>query len=165
MSEQKAEIAPVVVNTVVSLPAPDAYRLFTEGFASWWPLQSHSIAPGASKTCVFEAKEGGEIYEITQDDESHLWGTVGECVESERLVFTWHPGREAATAQQLEVLFDADGAVTHVELVHSGWETYGEGAEETRDNYDGGWQFVIGECFRNAAMRTDAERETRNAKR
>jgi len=153
MIEQKTEIAPVVVNTVIGLPADEAFRLFTEGFADWWPLQSHSIAQGKSKSCTFEPQEGGEIYEITEDDETHLWGTVSECVEPERLVFSWHPGREAVTAQEIEVLFDPDGDVTHVELVHSGWENYGEGAEEMRDNYDGGWQFVLGECFRSSAAR------------
>ncbi|MFA6956677.1 MAG: SRPBCC domain-containing protein [Thermoanaerobaculia bacterium] len=158
MAEKQTEIVPVVVNTVVDLPAPEAYKLFTEGFASWWPLQSHSVAPGESKTCSFEAKEGGEIYEITGDDEPHLWGTVEECVDGESLVFSWHPGREAATAQEIEVLFDPDGELTHVELVHSGWENYGEGAEEMRDNYDGGWQFVLGECFRSAATRAGAVR-------
>jgi hypothetical protein len=156
MIEQKTDIAPVVVNTVVDLPASEAFRLFTEGMAEWWPLQSHSIAPGMSKTCVFEAREGGEIYEVTSDDEQHLWGTVEECAGPESVVFSWHPGREAATAQQIEVLFDSDGDLTHVELVHSGWESYGEGAEEMRDNYDGGWQFVLGECFRSAAARAGA---------
>ncbi|MCM2315253.1 MAG: SRPBCC domain-containing protein [Thermoanaerobaculia bacterium] len=153
MNEQKAEIAPVVVNTVVGMPAEDAFRLFTEGFADWWPLQSHSIAQGKSKSCAFEANEGGEIYEITEDDETHLWGTVSECVMPHRLVFSWHPGREAATAQEIEVLFDSDGEVTHVELVHSGWDNYGDGAEAMRDNYDGGWQFVLATCYRNAALR------------
>jgi uncharacterized protein YndB with AHSA1/START domain len=156
MNEQRSEIAPVVVNTVVGLPADEAFELFTQGFADWWPLQSHSIAQGASKSCTFEANEGGEIYEITEDDQTHLWGTVSDCLAPERLVFSWHPGREAATAQEIEVLFDADGDVTHVELVHSGWENYGDGAEEMRDNYDGGWQFVLGECFRNAAVRQEA---------
>lgn len=156
MAEQKTEIAPVVVNVLVNLPAAEAWKLFTDGFASWWPLQSHSIAPGSSKTCVFEAREGGEIYEIAADDEPHLWGTVSECVEGDRLVFSWHPGREAATAQEVEVLFDPDGDVTHVELVHAGWENYGEGADEMRDNYDGGWQYVLGECFRSAAERKAA---------
>jgi uncharacterized protein YndB with AHSA1/START domain len=153
MNEQKAEIAPVVVNTVVGLPADEAFLLFTEGLADWWPLQSHSVAQGESKSCTLEAHEGGEIYEITEDDETHLWGTVRECVMPHRLVFSWHPGREAVTAQEVEVLFDPDGDVTHVELVHSGWENYGEGAEEMRDNYDGGWQFVLGECYRSAALR------------
>ncbi len=158
MIAQETEIAPVVVNTVVDLPAAEAFKLFTEGIANWWPLQSHSIAPGASKTCIFEAREGGEIYEMTEDDEMRLWGTVEECVEGERLVFSWHPGREASTAQEIELLFDSDGDLTHIELVHSGWDKYGEGAEEMRDNYDGGWQFVLGECFRIAAMRQAAER-------
>jgi len=156
MSEQTAEIAPVVVNTVVDLPAADAFVLFTDGIAEWWPLQSHSVAPGSSKTCVFETKEGGEIYEITGDDEQHLWGTVEEYVGGEKVVFSWHPGRDASTAQEIEVLFDSDGGITHVELVHTGWENYGEGAEEMRDNYDGGWQFVLGECFRSAAARAGA---------
>ena len=153
MNVQRTEIAPVVVNTVVGLPADQAFRLFTEKFGEWWPLHSHSISRAKAKGCEFEAREGGEVFEFTEDDETHLWGSVLECVAPEKLVFTWHPGREAATAQEIEVLFDSDGDVTHVELVHSGWENYGEDAEEMRDNYDGSWQFVLGECFRSTAAR------------
>ena len=58
--------------------------------------------------------------------------------------FTCHPGRPADTRQEVAVAFHHAGDGTRVELVHSGWEHFGEKAAEMRAGYDSGWNFVLG---------------------
>lgn len=60
-----------------------------------------------------------------------------------RVAFSWHPGRTSDTAQRVEVTFEADGEHTRVTLVHTGWETLGDAAAETRDGYGSGWVPVL----------------------
>ena len=60
---------------------------------------------------------------------------------------TWHPGREADTAQEVEVVFKETPEGTVVELEHRGWAALGEQAKEMRKGYSGGWEHVLGECF------------------
>ena len=40
---QSPEIDPIVRTVTVSASKEDAFRLFTEGISSWWPLASHSV--------------------------------------------------------------------------------------------------------------------------
>ncbi len=151
MSTNETGIEPVVFNAVVEMKAEDAFRLFTDGIASWWPLETHSVGGANAKSCVFEAKEDGAIYEIDANGERHVWGRVVICEPGEHLVFTWHPGRAEESAQEVEMYFDEDGSVTHIELIHSEWEKLGESAQELRDSYETGWAKVVGECFAGVA--------------
>ncbi|MGD2050516.1 MAG: SRPBCC domain-containing protein [Chloroflexota bacterium] len=57
---------------------------------------------------------------------------------------TWHPGRENETAQEVEVMFTAEGTGTRVELTHRNWALLGERAEEMRESYVQGWDLVLG---------------------
>jgi hypothetical protein len=80
-----------------------------------------------------------------------IWGTVIAWEPARRVAFTWHPGREPESAQEVEVRFVTTEAGTRVELEHRGWERLGETARATRDSYDQGWDGVFGDCFRRAA--------------
>ena len=46
---------------------------------------------------------------------------------------------------EIDVTFTASDAGTRVEVVHSGWERYGDLAQATRTEYDGenGWSRVL----------------------
>ena len=132
--------------------APDrAFRLFTEGMAGWWPVRTHSVGEDRAETVVFEPGLGGRIYERTLDGDEHVWGTVTAWEPPGRVVFTWHPGRGPDTEQDVEVRFEPSGTGTRVELVHTGWERLGDRAAAVRENYDGGWDIVLGERFAAAA--------------
>ena len=61
----------------------------------------------------------------------------------ERVVFTWHPGSEPSSATEVEITFSDRDGQTKVVVTHSGWETFGEKAEETRGGYDKGWDLVL----------------------
>ena len=57
-------------------------------------------------------------------------------------------GREATDATEVEVLFEKIAEnKTKVSIEHRHWEKWGEEARDLRDNYDKGWEFVVGECF------------------
>ena len=138
--------------TIEVAAAPDrAFRLFTEGMAGWWPVRTHSVGEDRAETVVFEPGLGGRIYERTLDGDEHVWGTVTAWEPPGRVVFTWHPGRGPDTEQDVEVRFEPSGTGTRVELVHTGWERLGDRAAAVRENYDGGWDLVVGERFAAAA--------------
>jgi len=59
------------------------------------------------------------------------------------VAFTWHPGREPDTAQDVEVRFIPLGQGTRLELTHTGWERLGEDAKKARRSYPLGWTYVL----------------------
>ena len=145
-------LPPVVKTITVGRSVAAAFELFTDGMAAWWPLAQHSLGQADAKGCGIEGRVGGVLWEETNDGTRHVWGTVLAWEPPGRLVFTWHPGREESLAQQVELTFAADGDGTRVELVHTGWEVLGPAAVATREGYDTGWDFVLGECYSGAAQ-------------
>jgi len=144
----KPEVAPVftpIVKTVIVKASPErAFRRFTDEMASWWPLQSHSVGEDQAETVTMEGRVGGRIVERIRDGRQCVWGTVTAWEPPRRVAFTWHPGREPATAQDVEVSFSADGERTRVVLRHSGFERLGRLARRARHGYPIGWEYVLG---------------------
>jgi uncharacterized protein YndB with AHSA1/START domain len=136
-------IEPVRKTVEVGCTVAEAFRLFTDEIDSWWPLATHSIGEADAEACYFEGREGGRIYESDADGSIHLWGTVTAWEPPTRVIFTWHPGRDASTAQEVELRFLESAHGTRVELEHRGWEILGEGAVETRNAYESGWVGVL----------------------
>jgi uncharacterized protein YndB with AHSA1/START domain len=143
MEVPTSTVEPIVRSVDVKCSAEEAFRIFIDEIDSWWPLTSHSIGQEAAISCLFEGKDGGRIYETHGDGSLHLWGTVTAWEPPTRVVFSWHPGRDAATAQEVELRFIAAESGTRVELEHRGWETYGAGAAEMRETYQTGWPGVL----------------------
>jgi uncharacterized protein YndB with AHSA1/START domain len=144
-------IAPVEKTLHVNLAREAAFRLFTEGMASWWPLMTHSVGEQQAQTCVFEGRVGGRIYEILMDGSQVDWGRVTAWNPPGFVAFTWFPGRNEDTGQTVEVTFTDAGRGTQVELVHRGWELLGERAQPMRREYDRGWDLVLGRYIQQAA--------------
>jgi uncharacterized protein YndB with AHSA1/START domain len=136
-------IAPVKKRVSVPLSAEDAFTLFTAGIAGWWPVDTHSLFGKAARP-FFEPVAGGRVGERDASGRDETWGTIRVCERPARLVYGWHPGRDPSTAQELEVRFVAEGTVTTVELEHRGWDVLGERALESREDYDTGWDRVLG---------------------
>jgi uncharacterized protein YndB with AHSA1/START domain len=137
-----ALVIEVVRKTVtVDCSVEEAFRVFTADAMSWWPVENHSLH-GTVKEIVFEPRVGGEVYEISEAGERGHWATVLEWEPPSRLVLAWEvsPG---VRGTEVEVRFEPDGEQTRAELEHRGWEL-AEGATEKRDNYDSGWEFVLG---------------------
>jgi len=98
-----------------------------------------------------EGRAGGRIYETLDDGSQADWGTVVRWDPPASLAFTWHPGRSADTAQQVTVSFEAVAGGTRLDLVHRGWELLGERAQELRESYDSGWDYVLGKYLAQSA--------------
>jgi len=148
---------PIEKSLQVSLTRTKAFKLFTEGIDSWWPLNSHSVLGDQAVSCIFEPRAGGRIYETGPGERQILWGMVVACEPYRRLVFSWHPGRGADSAQEVEILFEAHAAGTRIVLKHRGWEKLRDEAESNRRRYDTGWDTVLGECYLRAAENTHGE--------
>ena len=135
-------IPPVVREVVVPVSPADAFRRFTTEIDRWWPAETHAIHAGRVDEVVFEEGVGGRIYERAGVQTSE-WGRVVEWQPPHRVVFTWYPGRDPATGQQVEVTFETQRGATRVRLVHRGWEALGAAAMQTRTNYESGWAGVL----------------------
>lgn len=139
----RSAIEPVRHAVEVALDAARAFELFIDQIDTWWPLASHSVGGARATGCYFEGRAGGRVFETLEDGGLQLWGTVSEWDPPARVVFSWHPGRDATTAQEVELVFIELGGRTRVELCHRGWEALGDRAAEARDRYHSGWPGVL----------------------
>ena len=148
-------LPPVVKSVTVKCNPEKAFRYFTDDFHKWWPGASHSVVAFASGqkekpiSCELEARQGGKIQEKAPNGDVYDWGTIVEWEPPVRLVFTWHPGREADSSQLVEITFSPVAEGTRVQLSHSGWEKLGAEAEEAWKGYNNGWDTVFSVCFAN----------------
>lgn len=144
---------PVVKIVTVSATPEHAFEVFTANIARWWPGQPHSVSARdgkAPRDIIFEARPGGAIYEIAHDGARHDWGKIREWAPGHSFTMTWHPGSDAAMATHLSLEFAADSDGCRVTLTHSGWEALADRAEDIRDQYFTGWDYVLGTCFTGA---------------
>ncbi len=136
-------IPPVRRSILVAWDPEAAFRRFTEEFGSWWPSATHSIGGDRVLRIGFECRVGGLITEELKDGRRFQWGTVTAWDPPRRVAFTWHPSRDEAQAQDVEVRFVAEEKGTRVELLSSGWERLGTRARSARRGYDIGWGSVL----------------------
>jgi uncharacterized protein YndB with AHSA1/START domain len=141
----------VQVQIVVDASIEDAFRVCTEDIASWWP-SGHHLLEGEDVDLVFEAREGGHIYDRGADGSQCRWARVLVCEPPNRLVFSWeiNPQWKLETdlrrASEVEVRFHAEGANrTRVELEHRNLDRHGEGWEQKRDAVGSpeGWPEIL----------------------
>jgi uncharacterized protein YndB with AHSA1/START domain len=136
-----------ITSIVVDAPLDTAFAVFTEDMASWWPPEHHIIeAPLASM--VFEAREGGRVYDVGTDGSECQWARVLVYDPPARVVFSWDINlqwqieSDPAKASEVEVRFLSEGERrTRVELAHRHLDRHGEGWEAMRDGIssDEGW--------------------------
>lgn len=133
---------PVLRAAVVRCDADEAFAAFTDRIGAWWPLPTHGVFGDRAGGVAFE---DGLLVERSVDGEEVVWGRVLEWDPPHRLVVTWHPGRAADDASEVEVRFLPDDGGTRVELEHRGWERFGEDAVRRRRGYvgPGTWGAVL----------------------
>jgi uncharacterized protein YndB with AHSA1/START domain len=124
----------------VDCTVEEAFRVFTADARSWWPVDTHSIHGEKVKDVVFEEREGGTVYEVSEDGETATWATVLAWEPPSRLVLAWEVN-PASPGTEVEVRFAEEEGRTRVELEHRGW---GSERDEERSSYDSGWDFVLG---------------------
>jgi uncharacterized protein YndB with AHSA1/START domain len=129
----------------ITAPPERAFRRFTEELGAWWPLRSHSVGQSDAETVTMDPRVGGRIVEHIRGGREAVWGTVTAWDPPRCVAFTWHPGREPGTAQDVEVRFTPDGTGTRVELEHRGFERLGPAlGRKARRGYPLGWEYVLG---------------------
>jgi uncharacterized protein YndB with AHSA1/START domain len=150
-SVQAVRIEPVRKQLRVSLPVEKAFELFTAGMGKWWPLPTHSVGEEQAETCFLEGWVGGRIGEVLRGGSQAEWGRVLVWEPFHKVSFSWYPGREPDTAQEVTVTFSEIPGGSLVELVHVGWESLGSVAQARRDGYETGWDFVLAKYIIEAA--------------
>jgi len=128
-----------------------AFEVFTAGFNSWWPIESHHIGETMAVEVIMEPFNGGRWFERDADGNECNWGFVTEFEPPHRVLLAWHlnpewgydPDPEKAT--EVEVTFTAVEDGTLVELEHRGFEKHGETGVKMRDavSAPGGWTDLL----------------------
>ena len=76
-----------------------AFRTFTEGIDSWWPLATHSLGEARATRAVLEPRAGGRLYEVWDDGSVHAWGTIVAWEPPNRLAVSWRVNPNAVAAE------------------------------------------------------------------
>jgi uncharacterized protein YndB with AHSA1/START domain len=128
-----------------------AFEVFTAGFSTWWPLESHHIGKNMATAAIMEPHAGGRWFERDAEGNECNWGFVTEYEPPSRILLAWHltpewaydPDPEKAT--EVEVTFTTTGDGTLVELEHRGFEKHGETGAAMRDavSAPGGWTDLL----------------------
>jgi uncharacterized protein YndB with AHSA1/START domain len=150
MSTQAADTS-IRTSVVVEAPIDHAFRIFTEDFDQVKPREHNLLEVEIAET-VFEAREGGRIYDRGVDGSECQWARVLACEPPHRVVFSWDisPQWQIETnlekTSEVEVRFSAEGAgKTRVELEHRHLDRHGEGWEGERAAVEGegGWPLYL----------------------
>jgi uncharacterized protein YndB with AHSA1/START domain len=144
MTEQMA--VSVQRSVTVNAPPERAFEVFTAGFSSWWPIETHHIGEADAAEAVIEPRAGGRWFERGVDGSECDWGFVTAWEPPHRLLLAWHLTPEyafdpdPAQATEVEILFTPTDGGTLVELEHRGFEKYGD-PDKIRESVSqkGGW--------------------------
>jgi activator of Hsp90 ATPase-like protein len=134
-------------SAIVSASPEKAFAVFTEGIATWWPYETHSVQAmdkdaGSPETVIFETGPNGRVYErMTSGEEAH-WANVSVWEPPYRLVLEWKVNPTVAPTE-IEVRFTPEGEGTRVDLEHRGFEALGKDAEKAHSSYSSGWPAVF----------------------
>jgi uncharacterized protein YndB with AHSA1/START domain len=150
MSTQVADTS-VRTSIVVEAPLERAFRVFTEDFDSIKPREHNMLSVEIAET-VFEAREGGRIYDRGVDGSECQWARVLAYEPPNRVVFSWDISpqwqieRDLEKTSEVEVRFVSEAPErTRVELEHRNLDRHGEGWEPERDAVggEGGWPLYL----------------------
>jgi uncharacterized protein YndB with AHSA1/START domain len=128
-----------------------AFEVFTDGFSSWWPLESHHIGATMATEVIIEPRPGGRWFERDADGNECEWGYVTEYEPPSRLLLAWHLtpdyafDPDPAKATEIEITFTPSDGGTLVELEHRGFEKHGEAGAKVREAVaaPGGWADLL----------------------
>ena len=139
---------------LVDFAPAEAFELFTDRIASWWPVGTHSYGGEDVTDVVLEPGVGGRLYEVTAAGEQD-WGRVLEWEPPSRFLLDWQI--RPASGTEVEVRFLPEGPGTRVELEHRGFDA-GASVGRARENYERGWDIVLAPFVEQATLDADVER-------
>jgi uncharacterized protein YndB with AHSA1/START domain len=141
----------VRTSVVVEAPIERAFAVFTEDFDSIKPREHNMLDVDIAET-VFEARQGGRIYDRGVDGSECHWARVVAYEPPNRIVFSWDitPRWQIETdpekTSEVEVRFISETPErTRVELEHRNLDRHGEGWEGEREGVgsEGGWPLYL----------------------
>jgi len=147
----------IALQVAVALEPQAAWTLFVTRFGDWWPAEYTFCGEGLKEIGI-EAAADGACYEIAQNGEKLVWGTVVEAEAPRGLMFHWHisPERKIDTRAErsstVTVHFAASDHGTTVTVVHADLSHHGEGWEHYRAAMasEQGWPYCL-QHFQTAA--------------
>jgi uncharacterized protein YndB with AHSA1/START domain len=142
MSEQPTTVKAIRKTVTVARPREEAFRVFAERLADWWP-RKYLLGQDRAERAVLEPREGGRVYEVQAGGHEAEWGRVLAYDPPERLVLAW-----GLNGSEVEIRFADEGAGTRVNLEHRGWDRLEDRQE--REAYDAGWEEILAEYVRVA---------------
>jgi uncharacterized protein YndB with AHSA1/START domain len=126
------------------------FEAYVEKINEWWPWKgkeaSYSWAPeGVQPSEIhFEPKLGGRYFERFADGSEYEIGRITVYEPPNHLAFSWS-GRDWPEGDSLfELSFDAAEDGTLLTLKHSGFEIFGDEAEEMVKGYTNGSKEILG---------------------
>jgi uncharacterized protein YndB with AHSA1/START domain len=155
-----------------------AFRIFTEGIATWWDNDKHILeAPLAEM--VFEPHVGGHIIDRGTDGSECRWARILAYEPPARVCFSWDINvrwqieTDPARTSEVEITFtELTPTCTRVVLTHRHLDKHGDGWEGMRDAVGSGWSltgfagaatwpFTDGQFGKPLTVVTDATMRTR----
>lgn len=143
---------PAVQRSVtVKAPIDKAFRVFTDGFNSWWPAEHH-IGNADLAEAVLEGRAGGRWYERGVDGSECDWGRVLVYDPPHRIVLSWHLNADwqydpdPSRASIIDVRFtDVGDGQTRVDFEHRDIANHGDRADSIHEAVtgDGGWSDIL----------------------
>jgi uncharacterized protein YndB with AHSA1/START domain len=149
MSTRAQDIS-VRAQIVVDVPIEHAFAVFTKD-ASWKPLE-HNLLSVEIAESIFEAYEGGYVYDRGVDGSECRWARVLAYEPPNRVVLAWliNPRwrleSDASSTSEVEVRFIAEAqGRTRVEIEHRNLDRHGQGWEALRDSVGApdGWPLYL----------------------
>jgi uncharacterized protein YndB with AHSA1/START domain len=89
---------------------------------------------------VFEPEVGGRVYERGADGVEYEWGEVTVWEPPRRLDYLWHIFLDRDQATTVTVTFTPTDSGTSVRLENSGFEVFGDRAEERAGRVGDAWE-------------------------
>jgi uncharacterized protein YndB with AHSA1/START domain len=134
----QAQDTSVRAQIVVEVPIEHAFEVFTKD-ASWKPPE-HNLLRVEIAESVFEARDGGYVYDRGVDGSECRWARVLAYEPPNRVVLgwlitpQWRIDPDVSKSSEVEVQFIAEApGRTRVEIEHRNLERHGEGWEALRD--------------------------------
>lgn len=138
-------------STTVQASIERAFKVFTEGFDTWWP-RAHHIGSVDMVEAVLEPKLDGRWYERGVDGSECEWGRVLHWDPPRYLVVSWHLNGDFQydpdpdKASRVQVRFTAlDDSTTRVDLEHAELDRHGATWQQLRAgiSQEGGWDGLL----------------------
>lgn len=135
-------IEPLTLTFAIDCDPSHAFSVWTAQIDRWWP-RGHSVS-GDPTAIVLEPGVGGRIYEVTADGTEIDWGEITSWDPPDAFGYLWHIRRDRSDATDVALRFAPTGdGRTRLEIVHTGWERLGAGAQEWRDANRNGWGGLV----------------------